>query len=140
MRTAFPETDSVRFYVKVSSELNYDYFYFSLNGKEIIRRSGETVWEKISVPVDAGLNVLEWTYKKDNSVSQGGDGAWIDLIEFSGSTVVDYISRDLEVARIESPVQKDVYGQEIVSVTVINAGRDTINGFTLAYSINTDCL
>lgn len=136
MRTYFGEADTVKFYTRVSSELNYDYFYFSVNGNEIIRRSGETSWERIAVPVEAGINVLEWTFKKDNSVSQGGDGAWIDLIDFSRASLVDYISRDLEVARIVSPLQKDVYGQEIVSVKVLNPGRDTLNGFFLAYTVN----
>lgn len=136
MRTFFEEADTVKFYIRVSSELNYDYFLFSVNGNEIIRRSGETTWEKIAVPVEAGINVLEWTFKKDNSVSQGGDGAWIDLIDFSRASMVNYIRRDLEVARIESPQQKDVYGQEIVSVKVLNPGRDTINSFFLAYTVN----
>lgn len=120
----------------MSSELNYDYFLFLVNGNEIVRKSGETGWEEITAPVEAGLNVLEWTYRKDNSVSQGGDAAWIDLIDFSQTSVVKYISRDLEVARIVSPVQKDVYGQEIIAVNVLNMGRDTINGFSLAYSVN----
>lgn len=136
MRTEFPEPDTVKFFVKVSSELNYDYFLFLVNGNEIVRKSGETGWEEITAPVEAGLNVLEWTYRKDNSVSQGGDAAWIDLIDFSQTSVVKYISRDLEVARIVSPVQKDVYGQEIIAVNVLNMGRDTINGFSLAYSVN----
>jgi hypothetical protein len=79
---------------------------------------------------------MEWSYKKDNSVSQGADGAWIDLIDFSGSVKVNYIQKDIEVARIVTPMQKEVYGQEVVSVKVLNVGRDTLKGFNLAYSIN----
>ena len=136
MRTFFPNPDTVKFYFKVSSEPNYDYFLFRLNETEIVRKSGESGWEIISVPVPAGLNILEWSFNKDNSVSQGADGAWIDLIDFSGSVKVDYIQKDIETARIVSPVQKEIYGQEIVSVKVLNTGRDTLNGFNLAYSIN----
>jgi len=136
MRTFFPNPDTVKFYFKVSSEPNYDYFLFRLNDTEIVSKSGESGWEIKSVPVPAGLNILEWSYKKDNSVSQGADGAWIDLIDFSGSVKVDYIQKDIETARIVSPVQKEIYGQEIVSVKVLNTGRDTLNGFNLAYSIN----
>jgi len=136
MRTYFPNPDTVKFYFKVSSEPNYDYFLFRLNDTEIIRKSGESGWEIKSVPVPAGLNILEWSYKKDNSVSQFADGAWIDLIDFSGSVKVDYIQKDLETARIISPVQKEIYGQEVVSVKVLNTGRDTLNGFNLGYSIN----
>jgi len=136
MRTFFPNPDTVKFYFKVSSEPNYDYFLFRLNDTEIVRKSGESGWEIKSVPVPAGLNILEWSFNKDNSVSQGADGAWIDLIDFSGSVKVDYIQKDIETARIVSPVQKEIYGQEVVSVKVLNTGRDTLNGFNLAYSIN----
>jgi len=136
LRTYFPEPDTMRFYYKVSSELTYDYFQFNLNGTEILRRSGETNWIKQSVPVPAGYNKMEWIYKKDNSVSQGADGAWVDLIDFSGSARVNYIQKDLEVARIITPLQKEVYGQEAVSVKLLNVGTDTLNGFRLAYSIN----
>lgn len=136
MRTYFPEADTLKFYSKVSSEPNYDYFLFKLNDTEIMRKSGETNWEIKKVAIPAGLNSMEWSYKKDNSVSQGADGAWIDLIDFSGSVRVNYIQKDIEVARIITPVQKEVYGQEVVSVKVLNVGRDTLNGFNLAYSIN----
>jgi len=136
MRTYFSHADTLKFYSKVSSEPNYDYFLFKLNNAEILRKSGETNWEVKKVAVPAGLNTMEWSYKKDNSVSQGADGAWIDLIDFSGSAIVSYIKKDIEVARIVTPVQKEVYGQEIVSVKVLNVGRDTLNGFNLAYSIN----
>jgi hypothetical protein len=136
MRTYFPAEDTLKFYYKVSSEPNYDYFQFKLNDTEILRKSGETNWERKAVAVPAGLNKMEWIYRKDNSVSQGADGAWIDLIDFSGSVRANYIQRDIEVARIVAPVQKEVYGQEVVSVKVLNVGRDTLNGFNLAYSIN----
>jgi uncharacterized protein YbcI len=116
--------------------MTYDYFQFNLNGSEIVRRSGETNWIRQSVPVPAGYNKMEWIYKKDNSVSQGADAAWIDVIDFSGSARVNYIQKDLEVARIITPVQKEIYGKESVSVKVLNVGTDTINGFKLAYSVN----
>jgi hypothetical protein len=136
MRTYFPNEDSVKFNYKVSSEPNYDYFVFKLNDVEIVRKSGESVWEKTAVKVPAGINKMEWIYKKDNSVSQGADAAWIDLIDFSGVTRVQYIQRDIEVARIVSPVQKEVYGQEPITVNLLNLGNDTLDGFSLAYAIN----
>jgi hypothetical protein len=136
MRTYFSEADTLKFYSRVSSEPSYDYFFFKLNNTEIMRKSGETNWEIRKVAVPAGHNTMEWSYKKDNSVSQGADGAWIDMIDFSGSAIVSYIQKDIEVARIVTPVQKEVYGQEVVSVKVLNVGRDTVDGFNLAYSIN----
>ena len=136
IKTVFPTADSLRFFYKVSSEPNYDYLSFLLNDTELFRKSGETSWERKTVPIPAGMNKLEWIYKKDNSVSQGADGAWLDLIDFSVSSQVRYIQKDIEVAEIVTPIQKEVYGQELVSVKVINVGSDTLKGFNLAYTIN----
>ena len=126
----------MRFFYKVSSEQNYDFLSFKLNGVEIFKKSGEIPWTKAVVAVPAGQNKLEWIYKKDNTVSQGSDCAWIDLIDFAQSSPVNYIQHDLQVARIVSPVKKDKYGQEIISINVLNLGKDILNGFNLAYSIN----
>jgi len=83
---------------------------------------------------------MEWVYTKDNSVSQGADCALIDLIDFSVSSPVKYIQKDLELARIVSPPVKDIYGNESVTVKLLNPGRDTINGFQLSYSVNGNVL
>jgi hypothetical protein len=79
---------------------------------------------------------MEWTYSKDQSVSNGSDCAWIDLIDFAETSSVSYIQKDLQVARIVTPVQKDKYGKETVTIKVLNIGKDLINGFNLAYKTN----
>jgi hypothetical protein len=136
IRTLYSTADSIKFYFKVSSETNYDYLAFRINDSEVFRKSGEIPWTKYTVAVAAGLNKMEWIYKKDNSVSQGFDCAWIDMIDFAGTGSVRYIEKDLHVARIETPVQKDQYGQETVTVKVLNVGKSVINGFYLSYEIN----
>jgi hypothetical protein len=134
IRTIFSKEDSVKFYYKVSSESGYDFFYFRINGTEILKKSGDIPWTKSVVAVPAGENKMEWIYKKDQSMSGGSDCAWIDMIDFAGSNPVRYIQKDLQVARIVTPVQKDQYGQETVMVKVLNVGRDTLYGFNLAYN------
>ena len=136
IRTVFEKDDSIRFYYKVSSEANYDYLLFKLNDAEVFKKSGEIPWTEIAVPVTAGTNKMEWIYSKDQSVSNGADCAWIDLIDFAGSSPVNYIEKDLQVARIVTPVQKDKFGKETVTVKVLNIGKDPINGFNLAYRVN----
>ncbi len=136
IRAFYPGPDSLKFFCKVSSEPTYDYLAFNLNDNEVARKSGETSWEKVTVAVPEGLNKMEWVYNKDNSISQGADAAWIDLIDFSSSTPMNFISRDLDLASIVSPVQKDDYGMEPVEVKVMNLGSDTLNGFNLRYSVN----
>jgi len=136
IRTVYSVADSLKFFYKVSSEEGYDYFSFKLNDTEIFRKSGEISWTRKVVAVPAGLNKMEWIYKKDNSVSSGSDCAWIDMIDFAGSGSVSYIQKDLQVAKVTVPVQSEGYGQETVSVKVLNTGKDTINGFNLAYTLN----
>jgi hypothetical protein len=136
IRTVYSNEDSVKFYYKVSSEAGYDFFAFKINDKEIIKKSGETAWVRAAHAVPAGLNKMEWIYAKDNSVSKGSDCAWIDMIDFMQLGTVSYIQKDLNVAKIINPVQTDKYGQENVTVKILNLGNNIMNGFNLAYAIN----
>lgn len=138
IRTVYEKADSLRFYYRVSSEPNYDYFAFKLNGKEMLRKSGEIGWTRQAVAIPAGDNILEWSYKKDNSLFEGSDCAWIDLIDFAGTSTVRYIQKDIQLTRLVSPESKEKYGKEIISVWVRNKSYNAVNGFTLAYSVNND--
>jgi len=135
LRTIYSTEDSVKFFYRVSSEPNYDFLSFKLNDNEIFKKSGEISWTNQSVAVKEGLNKMEWSYRKDNSVSEGSDGAWIDMIDFAQSSAVTYINRDLKAARIVLPGGTE-FGKETITAKVINLGADTLDGFNLAYSIN----
>lgn len=137
IKTFYSVADTLKFYCRISSEANYDFLSFLLNGKEIFRKSGEVPWTKITIPVQAGLNKLEWTYSKDQSdlvVTQ--DCAWIDMIDFASNSSVRYIRKDLQLAKISLPPLSEQPGQEILTAKVLNNGKDVINGFNLAYSVN----
>ncbi len=136
IRTVYPEPDSLRFYYKVSSELNYDFLSFSLNGTEVFKKSGDVPWTKKVIAVPAGVNNFEWKYYKDNTQSSGSDCAWVDMIDFAGEGSVKYVKTDLEVARIVTPIQKERFGYETVTAKVLNRGAEVLNGFNLAYSVN----
>jgi hypothetical protein len=128
--------DSIKFYFKVSSEEGWDYLSFKLNDKEVFRISGEVDWTKEVIAAPSGFNKLEWIYYKDASTSSGSDCAWVDKIDFAETASVRYIQKDLQAARIVSPVKQKKYGQEIVTVKMLNLGKDVINSFGLAYKIN----
>lgn len=137
LRSFYAKDDSLKFYYKVSSEPNYDFLSFKLNDVEVLKKSGELPWTKSAIAVHAGLNKMEWSYRKDNSVSLGSDCAWIDLIDFTQSSPVSYIQKDLAVAKIVTPLaQGDQYGLETISVKVLNLGDAVMDGFNLAYSVN----
>jgi len=72
----------VSFYCKVSSESDFDYLTFYIDGVKQGEWSGEQDWVQVSFPVKAGTRTFEWTYSKDGSESGGDDTAWIDDIIF----------------------------------------------------------
>ena len=66
------------FHVKVSSEQDWDYLEFSLNGSALGKWSGRVDWQKFEFPLQAGLNRLVWSYRKDSGTFAGMDAAFID--------------------------------------------------------------
>ncbi|HOW40353.1 MAG TPA: C25 family cysteine peptidase [Bacteroidales bacterium] len=136
INTFYNTDDTLKFRYRVSSEASYDYFIFRINDTEVLRKSGETGWLKYSVAVKKGLNKFEFTYKKDNSTTGGSDCAWIDMIDFVTTGSLNYIRKDLKVARVVPLPVKNKYSLEPITVKLVNVGKDTINGFNLAYMIN----
>lgn len=70
----------ISFMYKVSSESNYDWLYFYIDGVQKARWSGQVDWAMASYPILTGNHILTWRYIKDKSVNTGSDCAWIDDI------------------------------------------------------------
>jgi len=70
----------ISFYKKVSSESGYDYFRFYIDASEKDKWAGEVPWGKETYSISKGQHTLKWVYKKDNTVSNGSDRAWLDYI------------------------------------------------------------
>lgn len=100
---------SISFYKKVSSEVNYDYLIFYIDGVEKGRWCGEVAWSQESYLVPEGLHTFKWTYQKDYSVSSGQDAAWVDYISFP-------------------PLEQ--------YLLIVNAGTDTANCGNTPYQLN----
>ena len=77
----YPEPGSISFWYKVSSESNYDYLQFYLDGVRQAQWSGTTTWAQQTYSVSTGTHTMEWRYTKDGSVDSGSDTAWVDLVE-----------------------------------------------------------
>jgi hypothetical protein len=73
---------NISFFHKVSSEANYDYFRFFIDGVQQGQWSGNVNWSQQVYPVTAGLRTFTWTYYKDQGVNSGSDTAWLDQISF----------------------------------------------------------
>ena len=73
----------ISFFKFVSSEQDYDFLQFYIDGNKQGEWSGiDNAWSFVSFPVGLGNHDLEWEYDKDGGVSDGQDCAWIDYIIF----------------------------------------------------------
>ena len=76
-------TTSVSFWYKVSSENNYDFFEFYIDGSRRLRISGEVGWTQFTNGSLGNTNhTFEWRYTKDGYVDAGSDKAWVDKVVF----------------------------------------------------------
>jgi uncharacterized repeat protein (TIGR01451 family) len=70
---------NVTFLLRVSSEPDFDFFSFWVDGALRLFGSGDIPWQAAPpVSVSAGTHRFVWVYEKDGSVSTGVDAAWID--------------------------------------------------------------
>ena len=72
----------IGFQQKTSSELDWDWLIFYIDGIEQGRLSGVTGWEQAIYDVDAGAHTFKWEYIKDTNTDGGTDQAWVDYIQF----------------------------------------------------------
>ena len=69
---------------KVSSERNYDWLEFLVDGVVTNRISGTNcVWQGCSYELAGGNHTVEWRYRKDDSYYDGFDCAWLANVEWS---------------------------------------------------------
>jgi len=92
----------ISFFKFVSSEQDYDYLQFYIDGNKQGEWSGiDNAWSFVSFPITIGNHDLEWEYDKDGSSIGGQDCAWLDYIVFPpinlGSTAVIDTKIDFEL-------------------------------------------
>jgi hypothetical protein len=65
---------TISFEYLVSSESNWDYFRFTIDGETIIsKESGEVAWTSFSKTLSPGTHTLVWKYIKDDRITIGND-------------------------------------------------------------------
>ena len=110
-----PYDGKMGFFVKVSSESNYDKFHFYIDGVEQGNAlSGNLNWTEKQFSVTEGTHVYKWEYTKDSSVNSNDDCVYVD---------------DITMYRLDTPVVGgSVYDFEDSSMqgwTVIDGGNPT---------------
>jgi hypothetical protein len=77
------------FWWSVSSEADYDYLEFYLDGiLQDGRISGEVTWNQQTFNIAAGSHSLRWRYVKDIGLSSGRDRGWVDQVSFVPAAAV----------------------------------------------------
>jgi hypothetical protein len=82
IQTTVSGYSSLSFYWKVSSEANYDYLEFYIDGVRQDRIAGTVAWQQKSYTFSTGSHTVKWVYDKDVSVSSGSDCGWVDGVVF----------------------------------------------------------
>ena len=82
MQTTMYGPCTFSFWWKVSSENNYDYLQFYIDGVFQVHISGEQDWQqKWFVLANAQAYTLKWVYEKDESEFDGSDCGWVDWLQ-----------------------------------------------------------
>lgn len=99
-------TGQVSFYMKVSSEGDFDHgrFYIDgslkrLNGLKGI--SGSSDWQYFSFQVSEGTHTFMWTYDKDDSYGEADDCVWIDGVTLPPSTQEISVQKPVNVELVD---------------------------------------
>jgi len=75
---------TLTYWWKVSSEPDYDFLEFYLDG--VLQPgaiSGEVPWQQQTHDIPTGAHTFRWRYAKDVSDSAGQDAAWLDEVNFT---------------------------------------------------------
>lgn len=83
---------NVSFLIKISSEQNFDFFSFWIDGVPLVQASGEVPWSTFttSAAVPAGTHHFVFVYEKDSELSSGLDAVWIDNLTIPNSENVTF--------------------------------------------------
>jgi len=105
-----PSSGTISFWYMVSSETNYDFIHFYIDGQEKLKNSGNLGWQQVSFSVSAGQHTFTWSYTKDYSVSLYNDTAYIDNVSITGIGTFTF----------ESSESLQIGAQQIPNITFTN--------------------
>jgi M6 family metalloprotease-like protein len=97
MTTTVEGPGTVNWWWNVSSEYNFDFAYFYVDGVMAWYYSGAGSWYYTTQAIPAGVHTLSWSYKKDVNTSVGSDCAWVDQVTYTngrGWTILSGVNPD----------------------------------------------
>jgi len=81
VQAVFYGPGKVSFWWKVASEPGFDFLHVLVDGVTNQSISGLVDWQFRSITLSNGAHLVRWLYGKNQSLSQNGDTAWLDLVQ-----------------------------------------------------------
>jgi M6 family metalloprotease-like protein len=143
METTLTGPGNLTFWWKVSSETNYDYLRFYLDGAEqtgsLARISGTVGWTQKTVTIPSGIHTVKWGYTKDGSVVSNADAAWVDQFIYTPSAAPEIVVEEPVgtnlidgSASIDCGVFNHSSSSAPITFTVKNTGAADLTGLSLS--------
>jgi hypothetical protein len=85
----------ISFRYQVDAEQGYDQFEFLVDGRPLLRASGQSGWRTFAAPLPAGQHRLTWRFSKDSTLSSGQDAAWIDDLRVENASLAQWQPAEL---------------------------------------------
>jgi len=109
------------FWYKVSSEANYDYLRFYVDGVQQGEWSGEVDWTLFTTTLAAGAHTCTWTYSKDGSLVNGSDAAWVDDVVMPITGAPQYPDIAVTPASLSRVLAPE--GSSLENLAIANTGQ-----------------
>ncbi|MCR5115580.1 MAG: T9SS type A sorting domain-containing protein [Bacteroidales bacterium] len=137
-----PIDGEISYYSKVSSENNYDFFKFYLDGAEMESRSGNGNWVQSTWAVTAGTHTLKFSYEKDISQHSNSDYAWVDNIMLPIGGEIAAVPEGLTITAAGLSAGSNGYiGEDVFfDASVENIGNDALTNVVLTLTTTCDDL
>ncbi len=119
MQTTVTGPGLLTFWWKASSEEDFDFLEFYVNG--ILQSgeiSGEVDWQQKTVQLGTGNQTLRWRYTKDEIFNEGQDRAWLDQVSFTPASGPPTI--------VTQPQSQGVTEGQSVALSVVASGSSPL--------------
>ena len=124
MDTVVDGPGTLSFWWKVSSEADFDYLEFTVDGTaQKVRISGQSGWQQRTHTLPAGSHTLSWRYVKDGSTAAGADAGWVDQIVWTPADVPLAEAVDQPTWTFTNPGDAPWLGQTTVTQDAVDAAR-----------------
>jgi hypothetical protein len=97
IQTTLTGPGTLQFYWKVSSEYNWDWLEFHLDGVRQTRISGDVNWQSKSFSIPSGSHTVMWRYTKDASSTRGSDCGWLDKVVYSTASAPFFDNTETQI-------------------------------------------